>query len=75
VIIPRKGKELKYCVYILFSETRLKFYVVQSQNFEKRPKRHNKGQVPSTKSGIPWDLVKLIEVKSRTEAMKLEHKI
>jgi len=59
----------------LFSETRLKFYVGQTQDYEKRLKRHNKGQVASTKSGIPWDLLKLIEVKSRSEAMKLEHKI
>jgi len=66
---------MKYYVYILFSQTRLKYYVGQTQDFEKRIKRHNKGLVLSTKGGIPWELVKRFELESRSEAMKLERKI
>jgi putative endonuclease len=66
---------MKYYVYILFSQTRKRYYVGQTQNFEKRLKRHNKGLVLSTKGGKSWELVKRFEIESRSEAMKLEHKI
>ncbi len=64
-----------YFVYILNSKKRSKYYVGQTNNIEKRIKRHNKGYVPSTKSGLPWDLVLTFKVENRSEAMKLEKKI
>ncbi len=66
---------MKYYVYILLSRTKLRYYVGQTQDFEKRFKRHNKGNVSSTKSGLPWELIKLIELESRSEAMILEKRI
>ena len=66
---------MKYYVYILLSQAKLRYYVGQTQDFEKRFIRHNAGSVPSTKSGMPWELIKLIELESRSEAMMLEHKI
>jgi len=66
---------MKYYVYILFSQTKLRYYVGQTQDFEKRLQRHNKGLVLSTKGGKPWELVRRFEKESRSEAMKLEHKI
>ncbi len=66
---------MKYYVYILFSQTRLRYYVGQTQNIERRLERHNKGMVLSTKGGLPWELVKRFELESRSQAMKLEHKI
>ena len=62
-------------VYILFSEKRSRYYIGQTIDIEKRLKRHNQGSVPSTKYGIPWELVLQVEVLSRSEAMLLEKKI
>jgi putative endonuclease len=64
-----------FCVYILFSEKRSRYYVGQTTDINKRLKRHNKGRVPSTKYGIPWKVVLQIEVDSRSEAIRLETKI
>jgi putative endonuclease len=64
-----------FIVYILFSQKRSKYYVGQTSNIEKRYKRHNNGNVPSTKSGVPWILITSISVENRSEAMKLEKKI
>ncbi len=66
---------MNYFVYILYSQQRSKYYVGQTHNIEKRLERHNKGFVPSTKSGLPWELTLSLEVKNRSEAMKLELKI
>ncbi len=62
-------------VYILFSETRSRYYVGQTTDIDKRLKRHNGGIVPSTRGGIPWKLVLQIPVDSRSEAMQLEKRI
>jgi putative endonuclease len=62
-------------VYILYSEKHSRYYVGQTANIDRRLKRHNLGIVPSTKSGVPWELVLQIEVLSRSEAMVLERKI
>ncbi|MCW9037847.1 MULTISPECIES: GIY-YIG nuclease family protein [Altibacter] len=62
-------------VYILYSNTRSRYYVGQTTDVEKRLKRHNKGLVPSTKYGIPWNLILQIEVDDRSQAMMLEKKI
>ncbi|MGB5428539.1 GIY-YIG nuclease family protein [Eudoraea sp.] len=62
-------------VYILFSKTRSKYYVGQTTDIDKRLKRHNGGIVPSTKGGIPWELVLQIQVGSRSEAIHLEKRI
>mgnify|MGYP004748519451 CR=1 FL=1 len=53
----------------------MRYYVGQTADIEKRYKRHNNGFVPSTKSGVPWDLIKTINVLNRSEALKLEKKI
>ncbi len=66
---------MEYVVYILYSEKRKRYYVGQTRNIEERFKRHNNGFVPSTKSGLPWDLKLTIEVSNRSEAMKLEKRI
>ncbi|WP_111683625.1 GIY-YIG nuclease family protein [Winogradskyella tangerina] len=64
-----------YIVYILFSKKSSRYYVGQTSDIEKRLKRHNQGRVPSTKIGIPWEIVLQIEVESRSEAVQLESKI
>ena len=62
-------------VYILFSDKKLRYYVGQTADIEKRLKKHNQGNVPSTKYGIPWKLVLQIEVTNRSEALILEKKV
>ena len=62
-------------VYILFSRKTLRYYVGQTNNIEKRINRHNSGYVPSTKSGVPWIIITVIQCKDRAEALKLEKKI
>ncbi|WP_394749979.1 GIY-YIG nuclease family protein [Spongiimicrobium salis] len=62
-------------VYILHSEKRSRYYVGQTADIKKRLIRHNKGNVPSTKSGNPWKLVLQLEVSNRSEALLLEKKI
>jgi putative endonuclease len=64
-----------YTVYIIFSAKTKKFYVGQTNNFENRLERHNKGLVKSTKTGLPWVLVHNIPTSSRSEAIILETKI
>ena len=54
-------------VYILFSDQRSRYYVGQTADIDKRLKRHNKGNVPSTRYGVPWKLVLQISVSDKTE--------
>tara|TARA_R110002124_G_scaffold107047_2_gene259269 strand:- start:3181 stop:3420 length:240 start_codon:yes stop_codon:yes gene_type:complete len=62
-------------VYILFSETRSRYYVGQTADIIKRLERHNQGRVKSTRLGIPWKLVLQLIVETRSEAMILERKV
>ncbi|MCE2612518.1 GIY-YIG nuclease family protein [Flavobacteriaceae bacterium D16] len=62
-------------VYILFSDQRSRYYVGQTADIDKRLKRHNEGNVPSTRYGVPWKLVLQISVSNRSEALLLEQKI
>jgi putative endonuclease len=62
-------------VYILYSRSKQKYYVGQTQNADARLERHNRGVVLSTKSGVPWEQVWLKEMNNRSEAILLEKKI
>ena len=66
---------MDYCVYILYSSKRERYYVGHTQDFESRLVRHNMGLVKSTKGGKPWIKVRIIHAESRSEAMRLEKKI
>lgn len=59
----------------LYSEIRQRYYVGQTNEINQRLERHNHGKVRSTKSGVPWQLIKTFEVNDRAEAMRLEAKI
>ncbi len=65
-------KKNRMYVYILLSEKSSRYYVGQTADIGKRLKKHNNCRVPSTKFGVPWKLIKLFEVKDRSEALKLE---
>ena len=64
-----------YCVYILESKSLGKYYTGQGNDLSDRLRRHNSGQSPSIKHGIPWDLVWSQKVETRSEAISLEKKI
>ena len=64
-----------FCVYILFSESLKKYYIGQTKDLDLRFQQHNAGLSKYTKNGVPWRQVKHFEVKSRSEAVKLERKI
>ena len=66
---------LMFLTYILLSQKTQKYYVGHTNDFERRFEDHNKGLNKSTKSGMPWSLVKYFRVKSKSEAVKLEIKI
>jgi putative endonuclease len=51
------------------------YYCGQTNDFSDRLYRHNSGQSQSTCRGIPWILIKIIEVAGRKEAMQLEKRI
>ncbi|MFC4393873.1 MULTISPECIES: GIY-YIG nuclease family protein [Flavobacterium] len=64
-----------FFVYILYSTTKEKFYIGQTNDIEDRLRRHNSGQSLSTKNGIPWKIIYTIQLDSRSEAVTLESKI
>ena len=64
-----------YYTYILYSISKSKFYIGQTNDIDDRLKRHNNGLSTSTKSGIPWKIVYYIVFNSRSEAVLLETKI
>ncbi|MDD3066352.1 MAG: GIY-YIG nuclease family protein [Candidatus Gracilibacteria bacterium] len=59
-------------VYILQSDKDKKFYIGQTNNIEARLKRHNTGQVLSTKHRIPLQLIHFEKFVTRSEAMRRE---
>ena len=74
--MAERGEEIASMpiVYILYSESRNRFYTGSSRtdNPSERLKRHDGGYVTSTKSGRPWLLINVEFFKSYTEARKRE---
>ena len=66
---------MSYYTYILKSEKNGKYYIGSSENPEVRLQQHNWKRTPSTKSGIPWQLVYTESYETRTEAVKREYEI
>jgi len=64
-----------YYSYIIYSQTRDRYYVGSSSNPEQRLERHNQGATPSTRSGRPWKLMYVEQYASKTEALKREKDI
>jgi putative endonuclease len=62
-----------YYVYILYSESRDRYYIGSCANVEERLARHNGGSTPSTKPGRPWKIVYTEAHTSKTEALKREN--
>ena len=63
---------MDYFVYILKSTVFDRYYIGQTNNLQKRLKRHNFGDVFSTKPYRPWMMIYSEQYHSRSEAMKRE---
>ena len=65
----------KYFVYILYSQSKNRYYIGSSANVLARLERHNAGATPSTKPGRPWIVVYTESFSTKTEALQRESHI
>ncbi|TYP92106.1 putative endonuclease [Fodinibius salinus] len=62
--------------YIIYSKSIDPYYSgYTSVGIDKRLRRHNKGDSPSTKSGAPWTVKYVKSFETKTEAIKWENLI
>ncbi len=64
-----------FYVYLLQSKINKRFYVGYTSNLKKRLAQHNNGEVKSTKSGIPYELVYFEGFKNKSDALVRERKL
>jgi len=64
---------MPHLVYILFSQSRDRYYIGSCTDVEQRLIRHNAGATLSTKSGRPWKVVYFETHSTKTEALKREN--
>ncbi len=64
-----------FTTYILQSQKNGKYYVGYTTDLKKRIYYHNSGKNISTKSGVPWKLVKYENFETKKEAWLREHQI
>ena len=64
-----------FCVYIIYSETRDRFYVGSCEDLQKRIADHNSGRSTYTKSGKPWTLMYSEQFSTRSGAVERERSI
>lgn len=62
-----------YYTYILLSSKSHFFYFGSTNNLKKRLELHNNGEVPSTKSHIPWKLTWYCAFETEKQARDFEH--
>ena len=61
-----------FTVYILYSFSKDKYYIGQTNNLIHRIERHNENRVRATKFRGPWQLLYSEEYATRGEALKRE---
>lgn len=59
-------------VYLLHSKKNNKIYKGSTADLKKRLGQHNKGQVSSTKLGVPWELIYYEAFSNKTDALREE---
>ncbi|XOU94255.1 MAG: GIY-YIG nuclease family protein [Candidatus Kerfeldbacteria bacterium] len=64
-----------YYVYILKSIKNSRLYIGSTNNVNRRIKEHNNGNVSSSKSYIPYKLVKIEKFLNKTDTRKREQQI
>ena len=66
-------EESMYSVYILYSESRKKYYIGSTGELQRRVSQHNSSRYGFTAVGRPWRLVYSAEYLTKTEALRREH--
>ncbi len=66
---------MSYFVYIIESETNLKWYYGQTGNLDQRIINHNEGKSSYTRNKGPWKLIFKRAFETRSEAIKFEAKL
>jgi putative endonuclease len=66
---------MDYYVYILYSASKDRYYTGFSHNLCTRLFKHNSGATPSTRSGIPWEMVYSETFETKHEAILRENEI
>jgi len=66
---------MAHYLYILYSESKNRFYIGQTDNLELRLRYHNAGYVKSTKPGRPWKIILTKSFPDRSSAMKEESRL
>jgi len=64
-----------FYVYVLRSEKTGRFYTGSCADLEDRLRRHNAGQSPATRHGVPWRLVHWEGFPTRAEAVRREREL
>ena len=68
-------KRKKYWVYAIQNKASKRIYIGYTGDLEERIKRHNSGQVYSTKSDHPWELISCQMFESISQAMWKESEL
>jgi putative endonuclease len=66
---------MKYFVYILYSQSRDRYYIGYTHNPQERLEEHNLGATTSNRSGRPWILVYTEELGNKGDAIRREREI
>ena len=66
---------MEYYVYILYSQSKDKYYTGYSHNPDERLVEHNMGATISTRSGRPWILVYTEHFMDKSSAIRRESEI
>ena len=66
---------MRYSVYVLQSLSTRRYYAGHTQDVVKRVLQHNERRTVSTKSGVPWKIVYVVQYETRSEAMQHERQI
>ncbi len=66
---------MKYYAYILYSQSKDRYYVGYTSDLLRRLDQHNSGWSQSTKSGTPWTLVYSELFDNKSDAISRENEI
>ncbi|MBN1397697.1 MAG: GIY-YIG nuclease family protein [Bacteroidetes bacterium] len=62
-------------MYILRSKLHGRYYAGSTKEVTNRVQEHNNGECKSTRNGIPWELVRIEEFRTRAEAVRKEKQV
>ena len=60
-------------LYILYSKKLDQYYTGHSHDVDKRLEKHNLGKSRATHRGVPWDLKRVIEFQTKSQAIRAEN--